>query len=462
MSNLSRRSVLQRSLAVAAAGTLGRPYIANAAATTVTAWWTQGFVPEEDVAIKKLVAEYEKQSGDTIDLSIVPFGPLGQKVVSAITSGSVPDVMSYDGADGTIVPQNAWIDKLIDLSDIVEKYKSEYSPTVNLAAQYFNNVTKKRGYYIAPYKTACVPFHIWGDLVEQAGYKLSDAPKTWNAYWDFFKPMQAKLREKGHRGLYSLGLQITSTGPADGNNLFYGFVLANGGRNFISPDGRTHFDDPQVKEAVIKSIEYMTTAYKQGFVPPGVLSWNDADDNNAFHAKEILMDFDGTISTEVAMFHDKKRYYHEAVTQGLPMGNDGQTVPAQIGALGCFMAKGAKNVAGGKQFIAYICQPKVANIYLKEGLGRWLPAMPSIVKNDPFWLDPKDPHRPPYVKEGLLGPTLPGYQVFNPGVAVANAQQVWGQAQADVIRNGMTPQAAAAKGFKAMETILGNYKIVQS
>jgi hypothetical protein len=53
MGNLSRRSVLRSSLAVAAAGTLGRPYIANAAATTAEVWWAQGFVPEEDVAIKK-------------------------------------------------------------------------------------------------------------------------------------------------------------------------------------------------------------------------------------------------------------------------------------------------------------------------------------------------------------------------------------------------------------------------
>jgi len=33
---------------------------------------------------------------------------------------------------------------------------------------------------------------------------------------------------------------------------------------------------------------------KEGYVPPGALSWNDADDNNAFHAKQIIMDLDGT------------------------------------------------------------------------------------------------------------------------------------------------------------------------
>ena len=60
MTTLSRRSVISSSLAAAAAGTLGRPYIANAAATTAEVWWNQGFVPEEDAAFRALVAEYEK------------------------------------------------------------------------------------------------------------------------------------------------------------------------------------------------------------------------------------------------------------------------------------------------------------------------------------------------------------------------------------------------------------------
>src|SRR3984893_16365159 len=42
------------------------------------------------------------------------------------------------------------------------------------------------------------------------------------------------------------------------------------------------------------------------FVPPGAINWNDADDNNAFHAKQIVMDLDGTISTEVAVLSQGK------------------------------------------------------------------------------------------------------------------------------------------------------------
>jgi predicted ATPase len=51
----TRRSVLRGSLTLATAGSLVRPFIANAAAKTATVWWVQGFAEEEDVAFKKLV-----------------------------------------------------------------------------------------------------------------------------------------------------------------------------------------------------------------------------------------------------------------------------------------------------------------------------------------------------------------------------------------------------------------------
>jgi multiple sugar transport system substrate-binding protein len=243
--------------------------------------------------------------------------------------------------------------------------------------------------------------------------------------------------------------------------MFYHFLVANGGNGIVTPNGVPHLEDPQVKEAVIKSLAYITTAYKEGYVPPGALSWNDADDNNAFHAKQILMNLDGTISTEVALYH-KKEQYDDIVTLGLPRDNAGKQMPAFLGVIGAFIPKGAKNVEVAKDFLKYVIQPKVVNEYLKSGLGRFLPPMPDLVKTDPFWLDPADPHRVAYTREGLLEPTMPYYPVFNPGVAEANAQQIWGAAEADVIREGMTPEAAAEKALRRIGAILAKYPIAGS
>src|ERR1700726_5253397 len=121
---LTRRSVLRSGAALATTSVLARPYIANAAAATATVWWVQGFAQEEDVSFKKIVADYEKASGNTIDYSIVPYAPMRQKIVSAVSSGVVPDVFQNTPAE--IIALYAWQDKLIDVTDVVETQKSQY------------------------------------------------------------------------------------------------------------------------------------------------------------------------------------------------------------------------------------------------------------------------------------------------------------------------------------------------
>jgi multiple sugar transport system substrate-binding protein len=315
--------------------------------------------------------------------------------------------------------------------------------------------------YQAPITTATLPFHIWNSLVEKAGLKIADAPKTWEAFWDYFKPAQTMLRGQGMRRIYSLGLQATTNGPADGNNLFEYFLAAYGGLGIVTPDGQPHLDDPAVKEAVVKAITYITTAFKQGYVPPGALDWGDADDNNAFHAKGIVMDLDGTISTELAMIHDPEKY-NDVVTLGLPNDNAGKPIASPLGVSGAFIPKGAKNIDVAKDFVKYVIEPKVAGAYLKAGLGRWLPAIPDIVKSDPWWTDPKDPHRLAYVTQGVLGVTVPYHYCFNPGWSEANAAQTWGSAHASVIRDNVTPQAAAETALKRISNILAKYPITQA
>jgi multiple sugar transport system substrate-binding protein len=459
MVSMSRRSVLVGSVGLAATSALARPYIANAAAATAVVWQVQGFVPEEDAAFRKTVADYEKASGNKIENSIMPFMALNQKAISAITSGDVPDLIFHD-APATILPQNAWNDKLVDVSDVVEDQKSKLSETALLNSTFYNGVTKQRSFYLAPVKQATSPFHIWGDLVTKAGFRLSDAPKTWDAFWDFFKPVQKELRAKGMRKIYAMGLQITTVGPNDGNGLFAYFMVANGGQNILTRDGRLHTNDPQVREAAIKAVTFMTNCYKEGYVPPEALTWNDADDNNAYHEKLFVMDLDGTLSTELAMIKDKKAYYEEAVVMGLPNRNDGTPMPAFLGAGGGFIPKGAKNVGVAKDFMRFFMQPQVMNENLKNGLGRWVPVIPQIVKDDPWWLDTKeDPHRAPYVREAVLGPTIPAYNGFNPAWGQVSAEQLWGNCHADVIKNGMTSEAAVDKAFKRAEAIFTKFTL---
>jgi hypothetical protein len=61
----------------------------------------------------------------------------------------------------------------------------------------------------------------------------------------------------------------------------------------------------------------------------------------------------------------------------------------------------------------------------------------------------------------MLDPMVPTYPVFNPGFAEASAQQTWGAAEADAIREGMTPKAAAEKARNRIGAILAKYPIAE-
>jgi ABC-type glycerol-3-phosphate transport system substrate-binding protein len=454
MGSLSRRSVLRGSLGVAAAASLARPYIANAAATTASMWLSQGFIPDEDAAYRTLVADYQKASGNKIDYSIVPFAPLRQKMVSAITSGVVPDIMEV--ADFDFAPLQAWSDRLLDVGDLVDTQKSNFVDTALQNNLFYNNATKKHAYYAVPWKLASVPFHIWKSLVEKGGGKVSDIPNTFTAFLDFFKPMQKKLQAQGMRHTYSYGWEVSTIG-VDPINTFYNFMIAYGGRGLVTPDGKLHTDDPAVKEGVLKALNRLTTDFKDGSVPPGVVNWNDADDNNAFHSKLVIVDFDGTISTELALIKNKEQY-DDILTHGIPNDDSGKPIPAQIFAVGNMIPKGAKNVEPAKEFLKYAIEPKVLNTYLKGGLGRWAIPYPEIAKSDPFWLK-DDPHRTAYIQETLIGPTMPLYEAYSPAIAQVNAEHVFQVAWADVVSNGMKPEAAMDKAFKRCEAIFAKYPI---
>ena len=64
-----------------------------------------------------------------------------------------------------------------------------------------------------------------------------------------------------------------------------------------------------------------------------------------------------------------------------------------------------------------------------------------------------------YVKEAVLGPTIPVFDGYTPAWGQVSAEQLWGQAHADVIKNGETPSAAIDKAFKRANEIFARISL---
>jgi multiple sugar transport system substrate-binding protein len=409
------------------------------------------------VALKKLVADYEKLSGNKIELAIVPFAPLRQKIISAITSGVVPDLTTIGLLE--LPALQAWEDHLVDVSDVVEPLKDKMVPSAIATAYCYNNVEKRRAYYCVPHGAGVNPFHIWKSLVEKAGYKMSDVPKTWDAFIDFFIPVQKELQKQGMRHTYATAFVVSTIGN-DPNATLAQFLIAYGAVDIVTKDGKFNGDDKQVQEGVIKSLEKLTKLYKDGHIPPSSINWNDADDNNAFHSKLCVMDFDGTLSTELAMLRKQKHEYDDVVTLPPQQDNNGKQMITQMGIAATMIPKGAKNIAVAKELQKYVIQPEINNEYLKGGLGRYLPTIPDVAKNDPWWTDPKrDSHVPPYVEQGLISPTKPDYFTYNPAWAQVRSEHTFHIAFHEIVADGKPVKEAVDKAMKRVAEIFTKYEI---
>ncbi len=435
------------------------PHSTEAAGQTIVVWWNQGFYQAEDQAMKEAVAAWEKASGNKVELSLVNGSELPAKVIAAITTGDVPDVVYADAADFLLLPQNAWNDKVVDVSDVVQTQKGEYNHAALLAAQLYNNATHKRSFYGVPLKQQALHIEVWKPLVEEAGYTMAGVPKQWDAYFDFFQDVQTKLRAKGKR-VYGLGYSL-ATKDSDSTYLFNQFLVAYGGAGIVTPDGKLHADNPAVRGAAIKALIKLTAPYKEGFVPQDAINWGDPDNNNAFYAKQIVMTPNATISIAVAQMEKQDQYYKEIATESLPLGPDGKKVTSLVAVKQAFIPKGAKNVDAAKDFLRAFIQPKNLNTYLQQARGRWTPVMPSIVKNDPYWLDSSDPHRPVSVGqqtgEGVT--IMPWFQSYNPAYADVNAEQVWGKAEANVMTGGMPVDKAVDQALAQIKADFGKYPV---
>ncbi len=455
MRRISRRQAVI-GLGATASATLAAPRIARANKTVVV-WWTQGFYAQENKAVEDAMAAWEKKTGNKIELTIMTGSDLITKLIAAMNVKDVPDLVHTVTGDRFLVTAASWNDQMVDVSDVVATQEKLFSQTALTSSRYYNNVTKKRSYYSVPIKCSAMNISIWRPLINEVGFQDSDIPKTQDDYYRFFETVQDKLRAKGRR-LFGLGFSM-ATKEADSGTLFHAFLNAYGGEGIVTPEGKLNIDDPAVRKGAITALERLTTPYKKGYVPPGAINWGDVDNNNAFYARQIVMTPNATISIAVAQMEKQEQYLKEIITQGLPLGNDGKEVRRLVGVAPCIIPKGARNIDGAKQLLTDFITPTNLNTYLKETRGRYLPVMNSIIKDDPYWTDPADPHRKPGVANALEAPSMPYWMAFNPAYGQVLSEQVWTQAEANITQRNMTPEQAFDEAAKRIKVLFSRYQI---
>src|ERR1700726_2425862 len=430
----------------------------------ITVWWVKGFYKSEDDALLEAIRKFEAKTNIKGELSQYAVQDMIPKTVAALDSGTPPDVAYSDTYDVQAAGKWAFEGKLEDLSDILTPMKPAFAPNTIETAYLYNDQTKKKAYYGFPLKQQSMHVQIWGDMLEQAGFKASDIPTKWEDYWSFWcDKVQPAIRKATGQRIYAVG-QPMGVESTDSFQSFYTFMDAYN-VHLVDDNGKLTVDDPKVRQGLIGALKDYTDVYTKGCTPPSSTSWKDPDNNVAFHNKTTVMTHNATISIAAKWLDDannetltaeqraqaKKNYYELIRTAGFPNKPDGSKMVYRTAVKTGVIFEGAKNKKRAKEFVAFLLQEENLTPYVEGALGRWFPVTKAAQRR-PFWQ--ADRHRQSVFNQYAAG-TVPFELTKNYKFTIINNENVWAKAMNRVVSEKIPEDKAVDELIARIKQIAG-------
>jgi multiple sugar transport system substrate-binding protein len=469
----SRREFLKSAaIGAGATGVVGFPAVARAQGGKVVVWWNKGYYPEEDIAMQKIVKEFEAKHKVEVDLSFTAQEDLLKKITAALIARRTPDVAFCFYNDWQVVPKYGWDDKLADVSDVINELKPRYNEKMLVVAYVWNNRTKKRAYYGVPIEAQTMHIHYWRDLLREVGMEDDPAkiPLKWDDYWAYWKKAQDALRKKDpakYGKLYGIGM-TESTRASD---TLYNFEMAllsfNG--EILDKSGKIVADEPKNKKAIVDTLKWFGELFTSGYVPPDATNWTDGDNNAGFHSRTLVMTPNPSQSIPAAQFFnkddpEKKNYFDNMATIEWPDGPDGKKARYLSAVKTIIIPKDSKNQANAKDFIKFIVEKDRFLEYIKAANGRWFPAFADVA-SDPFWKEghkgpkgQKDPHVPVATKIFLERDNKVFEHYKHPALSQVYDEFTYAKAISRIITDKWTADKAADEMIERTKAIFAQYK----
>jgi multiple sugar transport system substrate-binding protein len=351
-------------------------------------WWERGFYPQEDEAVAEIIEAFEQETGKQVQLVQPAQYEVNDKVRAALAAGRPPDFLY-----GTITVWGRWAyeDQLAELADVLRPVLDLFDADAVDAAISLNGRTGQRGLYGLPMGRRSHHVHVWKSFLERAGFTLADIPKEWGAFWSFWcDRVQPAVREAlGRDDVWGIGLPMSV--QTDTQDAFFQFLAAYKS-DYVTRDGRLVINDPAIRRKLIKVVDRYTAFYRKGCIQPDSTSWDPSGNNKAFTAQTVVMTTNATLSIPGALRTARPDdYYENAATIDWPDGANGQPLLMDGGFAHAVVFKDGKNPALACDFVRFLAEGWIAH-WLTFAGDRWMPPIRKLVEQ-PFWLDPRDPHR---------------------------------------------------------------------
>ncbi|WP_218511128.1 ABC transporter substrate-binding protein [Variovorax sp. dw_308] len=434
-----------------------------AAQEKLTVWWVKGFYKAEDDALFAAIKKYEEKHKDVkIDLSQYPIQDMIPKTVSALDSGSPPDVAYADVYDFQVTGKWAFEDKLEDISSVINPMKARFAPNTVETTFLYDDKTKQKAYYAFPIKQQTMHVEYWLDMLTEAGFKESDIPTAWKDYWAFWcDKVQPASRAKSGKRTFGIGMPM----GVDSSDAFYSFLTFADAYNvkMVDDSGKLLVDDPKVKAGLVGALTDYTAPYTKGCTPPSSTSWKDPDNNVAFHNKTTVMTHNATISIAAKWLDDmdnqtltpeqreeaKKNFTERIRTAGFPNKPDGGKMVYRTAVKTGVIFKEAKNKKRAKEFVEFLLQEENLTPYVEGSLGRWFPVT-KAGQASPFWQ--ANEHRKSVFNQYASG-TVTFEFTKNYKFTILNNENVWAKAMSRVVTDKIPVD-------KAVDEMIERIKVV--
>jgi multiple sugar transport system substrate-binding protein len=430
----------------------------------LTVWWVKGFYKSEDDALFAAVKKFEQKTGVKVELSQYAGVDLISKTVSALNAGDPPDVAYNDLYDFQVAGRWAYDGKLEDISDILTPIKARFAPNTIETTYLYNDAAKKKAYYAFPLKQQTMHIEYWNDMLEKAGFKESDIPKTWKEYWSFWcDKVQPAYRKVSGQRMFGIGQPM---GVASSDSFFSFLTFADAYNvKMVDDDGKLLVDDPKVREGLIGALKDYTDVYTKGCTPPSSTSWGDPDNNVAFHNKTTVMTHNATISIAAKWLDDannesltpeqrelgRKSYTELIRTAGFPMKPDGSPMVYRTAVKVGVIFVDSKNKARAKEFVSFLLQEENLTPYVEGALGRWYPVT-KAAQERPFWQ--ADRHRKSVYDQYAAG-TVPFEFTKNYKFTILNNENVWAKAMNRVVNEKVPVDKAVDEMIARIKAVAG-------
>ena len=436
-----------------AAALLSAPLAAQGADLTI--WWSKGYYPEQDEGVRRVVEDFQKDTGTSVELAFYPERDLPVKLRAALEAGQPPDVSNASSEFNPSYMRWAYEGRFVDLGDLVGPIAASVDPVLLKAGYLLNSRTGERAYYSVPLEAASIHLHVWRSLLEQAGLEPARIPREWAAFWAFFcdTVQPAVQRATGKRNTYGVGLP-SSTSADDTEHSFMEFQFAHDAW-FVDAEGKLLFDRPGMRQRIIEALEDFTRPSRQGCNPPGAVSWADPDNNANFLNQAVVMTPNPTLSVPGSQLtSNSENYYKNIATIPWPNALDGKPLPLLTLRWGAEVYAAGRNPDGGKAFLRYLLRPERLGSLVEAAQGRYYPALRELA-DTPFWTDPADPHRVVLRRQMTDNPRIRPWERLSLELEQVYTERVWSKAITRLILEGWTAERAADEAIARTKEIVG-------